>query len=73
MWVRNNVDGTEGSERSGRGGRDGSEMVEEMPEDVFLFISEVTGWKIGDEMNGGGRGEEEKVIEMIENGREAVK
>lgn len=49
MRVRNNVDGAEGSECSGRGGQDGVEMVQEMPEDLFQSISEVTEWKI-DEM-----------------------
>lgn len=43
VWVRNKVDGREVSGGSGRGGRDGTEMVEEMPEDLFQSISEVTG------------------------------
>lgn len=51
-------DGTEGSGGSGRGGRDVTEKVEEMPEDVFQSVSEVTRWK--DERWTDGQGEEER-------------
>lgn len=47
------VGGTKGAGGSGgRGRQDGTEMVEEIPEDVFQSISEVTGGKIRDEMKG---------------------